>query len=139
MNLDNVLLALHVMGAMMWIGGLFATVAFLEVTIAEPDAGAKARLLKATRAAAIVPDVGLTIAIVFGAHWFMKFKLYEAHFMWAKLGAVAVLITIHVILRGKVGKLKRGEVVQAPPPPLKPVISLTALAVLIFVLTKWPG
>ena len=138
MSFDNVILALHVMGAMMWIGGLFATVAFLEVTIPEPDAGARTRLLKATRAAAIVPDVGLTMAIVFGAHWLMRFKLYEAHFMWAKLSAVGVIVGIHVYLRMKVGKLKRGEAVTAPPPVMKPMISLLALGTLIFVLTKWP-
>jgi uncharacterized membrane protein len=138
MTLDKLFLSLHVFGAFLWIGGLFATLAFIETTVAEPDAAAKARLVKATRAAAIVPDVGATIAIVFGAHWLMKFKLYEAHYMHPKLALVVVVLAIHVYLRTKVGKLKRNEAVTAPPVALKVIISLTALGIILFVVSKWP-
>ncbi len=138
MTLDKLFLSLHVLGALMWIGGLFATTAFLEATIGEPDAGAKGRLVKATRAAAIVPDVGGTVAIVFGLHWLFRFKLYEAHYMHPKLALVAVVLGIHVYLRRKVAQLKRGQTVAVPPLALKPIISLTAFGIILFVVSKWP-
>ena len=138
MNLDNVFLALHVMGVLMWIGGLFATMAFLEAVHAEPEPAPRGRLVKFLRQAAIVPDIGLTVGLVFGLHWLFKFDVYEAPFMHAKLGLVAVLIAIHVVLRLKVKKAKAGESFTPPPLALKPVVSLLALGVLIFVITKWP-
>ena len=137
MTLDKLFLALHVMGAMMWIGGLFATMAFLDAHAGEPDAAARERLLVHLRAAAIVPDVGLSIALVFGLHWLFRFKLYEAHYMHPKLAIVAVLIGLHVFLRMKVKRAKAGEPFKVPA-PLKPAVSMLALGVLIFVLSKWP-
>ena len=138
MTLDKLFLAFHVFGAFMWIGGLFAVAAFIDATVDEPDAAAKARLVKATRTAAIVPDVGATIAIVFGAHWLMRFKLYETHYMQAKLALVVVILAVHGYLRSRVGKLKRNETVVAPPMVLKPLISATALGIIVFVISKWP-
>ena len=138
MTLDKLFLSLHVLGALMWIGGLFATAAFIDATVGEPDVAAKGRLLKATRAAAIVPDAGGTVAIVFGLHWLFKFKLYEAHYMHPKLALVVLVLGIHVYLRRKVGQLKRGEAIGAPPAFLKPVISLAAFGIILFVVSKWP-
>ena len=139
MTLDNIFLSLHVLGALMWIGSLFAVMSFLDATIGEPDAAARGRLMKYLREAALVPDIGATIAIVFGAHWLVRFKLYQAHYMDLKLALVALVIGIHVYLRRKVGALKRGEQVAAPPLAVKPMLSLIALGILIFVITKVPA
>jgi uncharacterized membrane protein len=138
MNLDNFFLSVHVLGALMWIGGLFATMAFIDAVVGEPDAAARGRLIKHLRTAARVPDVGATIAIVFGAHWLFRFKLYEAHWMDVKLGLVALVIGLHVTLKRKVGSLKRGVETAAPPMALKPLLSLTGLAILVCVICKWP-
>lgn len=138
MNLDNIFLALHVMGVLLWIGGLFATMAFLDAVHAEPEAGPRGRLLEFLRQAAIVPDIGFTVALVFGLHWLFRFKVYENPYMHIKLALVGVLIAIHVVLRLKVRKAKAGEPFTPPPLALKPAVSLLALGVLIFVITKWP-
>ena len=137
--MDKLFLAFHVLGALMWIGGLFALMAFLEAYAEETDAGARGRLLKHLRSAAIVPDVGATIAMVFGAHWLIRFKLYEMHYMHAKLLLVAVVLALHVTLRLKVKKAKKGEPFKAPPVALKPMLTLTALGIIIFVITKVPA
>jgi uncharacterized membrane protein len=137
-RLEQIMLSLHVLGALMWIGGLFAFMAFLEATINEPDKAARERLMKYTRQAAIVPDVGLTIALVFGAHMLFKYKLYQVHFMHGKLALVAILIGLTVHLRMKFKKLKAGETVSPPPLALKPMTTLLALGILIFVITKLP-
>lgn len=138
MTMDKFFLALHVFGAFMWVGGLFAVAAFLEAHAAEPDATARGRLIKFVRQAALVPDIGATIAIVFGAHWLFRFKLYQAHYMHPKLALVAVLIGLHVYLRLRVKRAKSGEP-SAPPSVIKPVISVIVLAILTFVIAKWPA
>ncbi|MBA3457428.1 MAG: hypothetical protein H0T42_30385 [Deltaproteobacteria bacterium] len=139
MTMDKLFLALHVIGALMWVGSLFALMAFLEAYAGEPEAAPRGRLLKHLRQAAIVPDVGATIAIVFGAHWLFRFKLYEAHYMHAKLALVAVVIGLHVMLKLKVKKAKRGEAFAPPPLALKPMLTLLALGIVIFVITKVPA
>ena len=138
MTLDKLFLSLHVVGALMWIGSLFALTAFLEAYAAEPDAAARGRLAKFVRQAAIVPDVGATIAILFGLHWLFKFKLYQMPYMHIKLMLVAVVIGVHGYLKTKARKVRKGETFTAPPLALKPLISLLALGIVLFVISKWP-
>jgi uncharacterized membrane protein len=138
MTMDKLFLALHVIGSLMWVGSLFAVMAFLEAYAGEPDAPARGRLLKHLRSAAIVPDVGAAIAIVFGAHWLFRFKLYEMHYMHAKLGLVALVLGLHVMLKLKVKKAKLGETFSPPPLALKPLLTLLATGIVIFVIAKVP-
>ena len=138
MTLDKLFLSLHVVGALMWIGSLFALTAFLEAYAAEPDAAARGRLLKFLRQAAIVPDVGATIAIIFGLHWLFKFKVYEMPYMHIKLTLVAVVIGVHGFLKMKAKKARKGETFSAPPLFMKPLLSLLALGIVLFVISKWP-
>ncbi|MBS1124603.1 MAG: hypothetical protein H6Q90_6831 [Deltaproteobacteria bacterium] len=139
MTMDKLFLALHVVGALMWIGSLFAVMSFLEAFAGEPDPAARGRLLKYVRQAAIVPDIGATIALVFGLHWLFRFKLYEAHYMHAKLALVAVVLGLHVMLRLKVKKAKNGEAFSPPPLALKPLLTLLATGIVIFVIAKVPA
>ncbi|MDX2091101.1 MAG: CopD family protein [Kofleriaceae bacterium] len=137
-KLDLFFRAFHIYGALMWIGGLFALIAFLEAHAQEPDPDARGRLAKHVRIASIVPDIGATIALLMGLHWLFKFKLYEAHYMHPKLALVAVLIGMHGYVKRRVKKVKQGEV--APPfGAIKPVVSLIALGILIFVVVKVPA
>ena len=138
LTIDTVSKAIHIFGVLMWIGGLFAAMSFLEAVHAEPEAAPRSRLIRLLRQAAIVPDVGLTIGLVFGLHWLFKFELYEVPYMHLKLALVAALIGIHVIVRVKAGKAIRGAPFTPPPVALKPVVSLIALGVLIAVVAKWP-
>jgi uncharacterized membrane protein len=138
MTLDKLFLSLHVFGAFIWIGGLFALAAFLDAFAAETDAAARSRLLKFLRQAAIVPDVGATIAIVFGAHWLFRFKLYQMPYMHIKLALVAVVIGLHVYFKMKAKKARKGEAFTAPPVAMKTLLGLTALGIILFVVSKWP-
>jgi uncharacterized membrane protein len=138
MTLDKLFLSLHVVGALMWVGSLFALTAFLEAYAAEPDAAPRGRLVKFLREAAIVPDVGATIAIVFGSHWLFKFKLYQVPYMHAKLSLVAIVIGIHVYLKLKAKRAKKGETITKPPVFLKPLLTLLALGIVTFVISKIP-
>jgi putative membrane protein len=138
MTLDKLFLSLHVIGALMWIGSLFALTAFLEAVAGEPEAAPKARLVKHLRQAAIVPDIGATIAIVFGMHWLFKFKLHQMPYMHIKLTLVAVVIGLHGYLKMKAKKAKQGEAFTPPPVFIKPMLTLTALGIVLFVISKWP-
>jgi len=138
MTLDKVFLSLHVVGALMWIGSLFALTAFLEAVAAEPDAAPRTRLLKFLRQAAIVPDIGATIAIVFGLHWLFKFKVYQMPYMHIKLALVAGVIGVHGYLKMKAKKARKGEAFTPPPVAMKPLLSLLALGIVLFVIAKWP-
>jgi len=136
MTLDKVFLALHVTGSFMWIGGIFTTMAFLSaVHEAEPGAG-RTRLVKHLREAALVADVGATLAIVFGLHWLFKYKLYAAHYMHAKLAIVAGLLALQVIQRIKVKAARKDLPFSPIPTPIKGVVMLGLLGILIFVLGK---
>ncbi|MGE0551636.1 MAG: hypothetical protein AB7O24_31920 [Kofleriaceae bacterium] len=139
MMMDKIFLALHVFGTMIWIGGLFAVMGFLDAAAAETDSGARTRLTKFVRQAAIVPDVGATVALIFGAHWLFRFKLYEMPYMHVKLTLVVLVIVLHVILRKKVGQLKRTGTVKAAPTALKPLLSLIVIGILIAVIAKVPN
>ncbi len=138
MTLDKLFLSLHVFGAFIWIGGLFALAAFLDAFGAETDPAARSRLVKFLRQAAIVPDVGATIAILCGVHWLFKFKLYQMPYMHIKLTLVAVLIGLHGYLKVKAKKARKGEGFTPPPVAIKGLMSLVALGIIIFVVSKWP-
>ena len=138
MTLDRLFLSLHVLGALIWIGGLFALAAFLEAVAAVPESAARGRLLKFLRQAAIVPDVGATLAIVFGLHWLFRFKLYKMPYMHIKLALVAVLIGMHGYLKMKAKKARKGEPFTAPPVVAKLMVTLLAFGILLFVIEKWP-
>lgn len=138
MTMDKVFLALHVLGALMWIGSLFAVMAFLEAVAGEPDTAARGRLLKHLRAASIVPNVGATLAIVFGAHWLFRFKLYSAHYMHAKLALVVLVIALHGYLQVKAKRAREG-VITPPPMALKPMLTLIGFGIILFVIAKVPA
>lgn len=139
MTLDKLFLSFHVVGALMWVGSLFALTAFLEAVAAEPDPAPRGRLLKFLRQAAIVPDIGATIAIVFGLHWLFKFKIYQMPYMHAKLALVAILIGVHGFLKVKAKRARKGEPFTAPPVFLKPMLTLLATGIVIFVISKVPA
>jgi uncharacterized membrane protein len=138
MTLDKLFLSLHVVGALMWVGSLFALVAFLEAYGAEPDQAARGRLAKFVRQAAIVPDIGATFAIVFGLDWLFKFKLYLMPYMHVKLALVAVLIGLHGYLKVKAKRVRKGEAFTPPPGLTKPALTLLATGIVLFVVSKWP-
>lgn len=139
MTLDKLFLSLHVFGAFIWIGGLFALLAFLEAFGAETDPAARSRLVRFLRQAAIVPDVGATIAIGFGLYWLLKYDvLLKMPYMHIKLTLVAVVIGLHGYFKVKAKKARKGEGFTPPPVAMKMLLSLVALGIITFVVSKWP-
>ncbi|HEY5951173.1 MAG TPA: hypothetical protein VIV40_37030, partial [Kofleriaceae bacterium] len=98
----------------------------------------RSRMLKFVRQAAIVPDIGATLAIVFGLQWLFKFTLYKMPYMHIKLTLVAVLIGLHGYLKMKAKKARKGEAFTAPPVAVKIALMLLTTGIIFFVIEKWP-
>jgi putative membrane protein len=137
-RLDQLFLAFHLFGVILWVGGLFALTLFLAAIQKEPESASRTRLAAFVRKIAMLPDIGATIAIVFGAHWLFRFKLYTAHYMHAKLLLVAILIGLHGYLRVKT-KRAAGGGDPSLPVFVRPAFALVVLGILIFVMLKIPA
>jgi uncharacterized membrane protein len=133
--LNQLFLAFHLFGAFMWLGGLFTLTQLLDVIKAEPNADARARLAKYTRKAAMLPDIGATITILFGLHRLFKFKAYEFHYMHAKLLLVVIVIALHGLLRVKTKRAAEGKDVSVPG-FVRPLLMLLTLGILALVIMK---
>ena len=118
------LLAAHLIGVFLWIGGLFSTYWLLRIHVQAPkDVHDKLTLME--RSLAMVMDLGATLAIAAGL-W-MAFKhdyshpnssLFTApHSGWfhAKLAIVVLgVLSVHGMVRAKVGKFSRGQTPNVP-------------------------
>jgi protoporphyrinogen IX oxidase len=140
MTLDKLFLSLHVFGSFIWVGGLFALAAFLDAFAAETDPAARGRLARFLRQAAIVPDIGGTIAIGFGLYWLINFRevLMKMPYMHIKLTLVVLVLGIHGFLKVKAKKARKGEGFTAPPSAVKGLLSLVVLGIIVVVVSKWP-
>jgi uncharacterized membrane protein len=138
LTLDNVFLALHVLGNFIWVGGLIALTVLLSAVKREPDAGARQRLAEFARKQGRIADAGATLAILFGAHWLFRFKLYTAHYMHAKLLFVFFLLGLHGFLRAKAKQASSGGE-WSWPAFIPPVLVGIVFAIVFFVITKFPA
>jgi putative membrane protein len=130
--------AFHIFGVLMWMGTMIG-LANILVAHAEADLGSRPAFHKLGRACAMAMDIGATIAMVFGL--IMLFAndavaLKQGGYMHAKLTLVVLLLlTSHGFLRVKVRKYREGKVVPLPV-FMPPLLSLTALAVIILVVVR---
>jgi uncharacterized membrane protein len=132
---ERLFLALHLFGAFMWVGGLFQLALLLEGVKQEPDAAAKKRLAAYARKAAMLPDIGATLAILFGAHRLFKYELYAMPYMHIKLLLVAVIFGLHGYLRVQTKRaVQNGE--SGMKPFVQPLLSVTLFGIMAAVLIK---
>ena len=136
--MDKLFLAFHVFGVILWVGGLLAVALFLAAARAQPDVGARARVAAFARKAAMIPDIGATLAIVFGLHWLFRFKLYTLPYMHIKLTLVVFLIALHGFLRVKTKRMAQGGETSLPP-AVPWLLGALALGIVIVVMLKVPS
>jgi uncharacterized membrane protein len=117
------LLAAHVIGFILWVGGLFSTYWLLRIHAQSPkEVHEKLTLME--RSLALVTDIAATLAIVTGlimalAHpVFRPTNLFATpHSGWfhVKLTLVVLgILPVHGIIRARIGKFGRGEVTGIP-------------------------
>jgi uncharacterized membrane protein len=129
--------ALHFLGWSIWIGALQGTMGMLIHRDSEPLPDAKTRLGQAARRAALVADIGFTLALIMGLTMaFGPQKHIKEGWMHLKLLAVLVIVGAHVLVRIKAKRATRGE--GTFPKPLGAVVGLMAIAaVMLAVFRPW--
>jgi uncharacterized membrane protein len=117
------LLAAHVIGFILWIGGLFSTYWLLRIHAQSPkEVHEKLTLME--RSLALVMDIAATLAIATGLVMalsrpeFRPTTLFATpHSGWfhVKLTLVVLgILPVHGIIRARIGKFGRGEVTGIP-------------------------
>ena len=137
------LLAAHLIGVILWIGGMFATYWLLRIHVQAPkDVHDKLTLME--RSLAMVMDLGATLAI--GVGLWMAFShdythptsslFTTPHSGWfhTKLAIVVLgVLSVHGMVRAKVGKLSRGQTTNVPQWAWSLLLaSIVAIVILVF-------
>jgi uncharacterized membrane protein len=112
--MDRDLLAaktLHLLGIILWLGGLLTVGWILALRDGETDAAFKTRMGLMARRLALVADIGAAIAILSGVYllWQGRATLFKETYIFVKLGIVAVIVALHGIIRVKAKKASLGE------------------------------
>lgn len=117
MKTDLWLSALHVVGVIVWVGGLTAVLALLTAH-ARVDEASRGLMSLFEKRVAIVMDLGAALAIGVGLYRALRHTPNEfQHGAWLhiKLTAVVVgILSVHGFARAKVKKFSRGEVKAIP-------------------------
>lgn len=117
MKTDYWLLALHVVGVIVWVGGLTAVMALLTAH-ARVDEGSRGTLTMVEKRIAIVMDLGATLAIGLGLYLALRHTPNEfKHGPWLHIKLTAVVagvLSTHGWVRVRIKKNARGEVKPVP-------------------------
>jgi putative membrane protein len=130
-------LVVHLFGMTLWVAYLFANVQTLAAFAKSKDAPRREGMLELTQANLVSMDVGLTLtligaALLLGAN--VRFYLTQG-WLHAKLVVVALLVYVHVFLRLRYKRAKRGEEITMPQ-WVSVGLRLALLAILILALMK---
>ncbi|HSD88243.1 MAG TPA: CopD family protein [Kofleriaceae bacterium] len=118
------LLAGHLIGVFLWVGGLFSTYWLLRIHAQAPkDVHEKLTLME--RSLALVMDLAATLAIVTGLVMALTkggthpattmFGAPHAGWFHTKVTLVVLgILPVHGIIRGRIGKFGRGQVTGIP-------------------------
>lgn len=137
MKLDLLLIWLHVVGNIAWIGSILAVVAILTGT-GEP----RARGEMALRVYSRIASPAFVLSFVAGATQLAmntSYYLVQSHWMHGKLPVALAVIGLHHVLGARAKKLARGAVQEAGPAAiLGVVLALMAAAAAFFAIFKIP-
>ncbi len=116
MWLDKWFPAIHIVGVVLWLGGLTAVLALLHVH-PQVDEGSRPLLTQLERTLALVMDLGATIAIGFGLYYAIHIKAFSnGGWLHIKLTAVVLgVLSVHGFARMKVAKFRKGDARPVPP------------------------
>jgi uncharacterized membrane protein len=124
MKLYQWLMALHVVGAILWVGGLTAVLALLHVH-ARVDEAARGALASLERRIAMAMDVGATLTIAVGLYTAIRWNHFS-HGGWLHIKLTAVVLgvlSVHGLARARIKQARQGN------PRAVPAILWIALAV----------
>ncbi len=138
----------HLVGVFLWVGGLFSVYWMLRFHAHAPkETHEKLTLME--RSMAMTMDIAATLAIVCGLGMaFSKggehpttnlFVMPGAAWFHIKLAVVVLgVLSVHGMIRARVGKFSRGQVGPVPPWLWSVLLaSITAIVILVFVGPLW--
>jgi len=138
-QLDGLLVWVHVAANLVWIGSAIAMGLLLTAKDGEPKVrGALARRIYMMAA---VPAFGVSI-LAGGIRTAMDFKYYfvQHHWMHGKLLFVVIVIAIHHILGARARKMAAGSMQEAGPSGmLTVVLAVSAALAAFFVILRFPN
>lgn len=116
MKLDAWLPAFHMVGVILWVGGLTACLALLTIHPKVAEAS-RATLTEAEKRLAILMEVGSAAAIGFGLWMAIKYDHFSnGGWLHVKLTAVVFcVLSVHGIARAKIKKFAKGDLKPLPP------------------------
>ncbi len=127
--------AIHLVGVLCWIAGMFFCARILAFLSNRPAglAGDKdlTVLLKRT---AMVADIGFTIALLAGLHSAFAYGYIKQPWLAGKLLLVVVTMFLHVFLRREVRRAHDGRVPAAF--PMLPVLALLVVAIVVLAVLR---
>jgi len=108
--------ALHVVGAVLWVGGLTAVLALLQVH-PRVETGSRALLSQVERRLAIVMDLGATLTIAVGLYAAIDTRQFSnGGWLHIKLTAVVLcILSVHGFARIKIKRYRTGDARPVPP------------------------
>jgi putative membrane protein len=132
-------LAAHLIGVFLWIGGLFTTYWLLRIHANAPkDVMDKLTLME--RSLALMMDIAATLAIGTGLYLATSIHLFtmpKQGWFHAKLAIVVLgILPVHGIVRGKIAKFSRGESPSVPQWAWS--LLLAALCAIVILVVKKP-
>ena len=140
------LLAAHLIGVFVWIGGLFAVYWLLRIHSHAPK-DALDRLTLMERSMAMTMDMGATLAIVCGLVMALSsgydhpegnlFAHAGAGWFHIKLTVVVLgILSVHGLVRARVGKFSRGVIKPVPAWPW--TLLLASIVVIVIMVVRGP-
>jgi uncharacterized membrane protein len=116
MKLDAWLPAFHMVGVILWVGGLTAVLALLTIHPKVAEAS-RATLTEIEKRCALLMEVGSTIAITFGLWMAIKYHQFSnGGWLHVKLTAVVFcVLSVHGISRAKIKQFSKGNLKPLPP------------------------
>ncbi len=127
----------HIIGVVLWIGGLIAVLSLLRAH-AQVDAGARDVLSRVERKTAVLLDIGATLSIGVGLYLAFKSPKFATNafasggWFHIKLTLVVVgILSAHILARGKIRKFRNGQVTPLPG-WLLPLVLVSVVGILIF-------
>lgn len=135
-------LAGHVIGVFLWIGGLM-TVYWIQRLHAQGPEGGRDQLTAMQRSLALMTDLGATLALVCGIamliHPNNMFAMGSMGWLHGKLTVVVLgILPLHGMMRARVKKFSRGELPAVPQWQWSLLLAST-VAIVILVTTRLSG
>ncbi len=125
--------ALHVIGVLLWVGGLLALAIALRVHSRDSPA-----LLKAENGLAKMMNIGALIAIVFGTYVLVRLKPSPLKQPWMHIKLMLVFLgplAIHGYLQSRLKKARNNEAFTVKT-FVTPALAISIAAIIILVIVK---